>query len=104
MLRLSGRRRARCRWQPADLSSIVKALEKAAGRLDNRVLLEDNVRGEYVELWFVSAALFLTWFVLTVFLHKSGMVHVLLLSGIAVFVVQFAAFRKARHHKNMARR
>ena len=57
-----------------------------------------------MELWFVSGILFLVWFVLTVFLHKSGMVHVLLLSAIAVFVVQFAAFRKARHHKNMARR
>ena len=57
-----------------------------------------------MELWLASAALFLTWFVLTVFLHKSGMVHMLLLSAIAVFVVQFAAFRKARHHKNMARR
>jgi uncharacterized membrane protein YoaK (UPF0700 family) len=57
-----------------------------------------------VELWFVSAILFLIWFILTAFLHKSGMVHVLLLSAIAVFVVQFAAFRKARHHKNMARR
>jgi Flp pilus assembly protein TadB len=59
---------------------------------------------KYVELWFVSAILFLIWFVLTVFLHKSGMVHLLLISAITVFVVQFAAFRKARHHKNMARR
>jgi hypothetical protein len=63
-----------------------------------------DAKGEYVELWFVTAILFLIWFVLTVFLHKSGMVHLLLLSSIAVFVVQFAAFRKARHHKNMARR
>lgn len=59
---------------------------------------------KYQELWFVSAILFLIWFVLAVLLHKSGMVHVLLMGAIAVFVVQFAAFRKARHHKNMARR
>jgi len=59
---------------------------------------------KYQELWFVSGILFLIWFVLAVFLHKSGMVHLFLLSAIAVFVVQFAAFRKARHHKNMARR
>jgi hypothetical protein len=51
-----------------------------------------------VELWFVAAGLFLIWLVLSVFLQKSGLVHVLLLSAIAVFVVQAAAYRKARHH------
>jgi len=51
-----------------------------------------------MELWFVAAGLFLTWFVLSVFLQKGGMVHVLLLSAIAVFVVQVAAYRKAKHH------
>ena len=59
---------------------------------------------KYMELWIVSAALFLVWFVLSVLLHKSGMIHLLLLSAIAIFVVQFAAFRKARHHKSMAGR
>jgi len=63
-----------------------------------------TLEGEYVELWFVSAGLFLVWFVLSVFLHKSGMVHLLLMAAIAIFVVQFAAFRKARHHKSMAGR
>jgi hypothetical protein len=58
----------------------------------------------FVELWFVSAILFIIWFVLTVFFHKSGMIHALLLAAIAVFVVQLAAFRKARHHRNVARR
>jgi uncharacterized membrane protein len=53
-----------------------------------------------MELWFVSGILFIIWLVLTVFFHKSGMVHVLLMGAIAVFVVQFAAFRKARYHKN----
>jgi hypothetical protein len=57
-----------------------------------------------MELWIASAAFFLVWFVLSVFLHKSGMVHMLLLTAIAIFVVQFAAFRKARHHKSMAGR
>lgn len=57
-----------------------------------------------MELWFVAAGLFLTWFVLNVVLHKSGLVHVLLLSSIAVFVVQFAAYRKARHHQKRAGR
>lgn len=57
-----------------------------------------------MELWFVSGILFVVWFVLTVVFHKSGMVHVMLVAAIAVFVVQMAAFRKARHHKKMARR
>ena len=57
-----------------------------------------------MELWFVSGILFLVWFVLTVFLHKGGMVHVILMAAIAVLVVQVAAFRKARHHRKMARR
>ena len=57
-----------------------------------------------MELWFASAILFIIWLVLTVFFHKSGMVHVLLLSAVAIFVVQVAAFRKARYHRNVARR
>jgi hypothetical protein len=32
------------------------------------------------------------------------MVHILLLSAIAVFVVQLAAVRKTRHHQSLARR
>jgi len=57
-----------------------------------------------MELWFVSGILFIIWLVLTVFFHKGGMVHVVLVCAIAVFVVQFAAFRKARYHKDIARR
>ena len=56
-----------------------------------------------MELWFVAAALFLIWFVLSVFLQKGGMVHVILLSAIAVFVVQVAAYRKAKHHNRGTR-
>ena len=55
-----------------------------------------------MELWFVAAALFLIWLVLSVFLQKGGMVHLLLLSAIAVFVVQVAAYRKAKHHNSGA--
>jgi hypothetical protein len=32
------------------------------------------------------------------------MVHILLVSAVAVFVVQLAAVRKTRHHQNIARR
>ena len=52
-----------------------------------------------LELWIASAMFFLIWFVLAVFLRKGGMVHILLMTAIAIFVVQFAAQRKARHHR-----
>ena len=54
--------------------------------------------------WLTALLLFLIWFVLNVVFHKSGMVHILLLSAIAVFVVQLAAVRKTRHHQRLARR
>jgi uncharacterized membrane protein len=57
-----------------------------------------------MELWITAALLFILWFILSVLLHKSGMVHILLLSAIAVFVVQLAAYRKAKYHKNLAGR
>jgi hypothetical protein len=57
-----------------------------------------------MELWIASAVLFTIWFILTVFLHKSGLVHILLLSAIAVFVVQVAAHRKAKYHRDQAGR
>jgi Flp pilus assembly protein TadB len=57
-----------------------------------------------MELWFVAAGLFLIWFVLSALLQKGGMVHVILLSAIAVFVVQVAAYRKAKHHNRGAGR
>lgn len=57
-----------------------------------------------MELWIASAILFIIWFVFTVLLHKGGMIHILLLSAIAVFVVQVAAHRKARYHRDLASR
>jgi len=54
--------------------------------------------------WLTAAILFLTWFILNVIFHKSGMVHILLLASIAVFVVQLAAYRKTRHHNSVVRR
>ena len=54
--------------------------------------------------WLAALVLFLIWFIMTAVFHKSGMIHILLLSAIAVFVVQLAAVRKTRHHQNLARR
>jgi hypothetical protein len=57
-----------------------------------------------MELWIASPVLFLIWFVLAVFLHKGGLVHIILLGAISCLVVQIAAFRKARYHKKLAGR
>jgi len=54
--------------------------------------------------WLAALALFLVWFILRFFLHKSGLVDILLLSAIAVFVVQLTAVRKTRYHQRLAQR
>lgn len=54
--------------------------------------------------WLAALILFLAWFILNVVFHKTGMVHILLVSAIAVFVVQLAAVRKTRYHQNIVRR
>jgi uncharacterized membrane protein len=55
-------------------------------------------------LWILGGTLIAVWFVLTVFLHKSGFSHILLLSGISLLIVQFAAYRRANYQKNSSRR
>jgi uncharacterized membrane protein len=50
-------------------------------------------------MWALSAILFIVWFVLKFLLHKSGFVHILLLSAISVFVVQLIAYRKTRYQR-----
>jgi hypothetical protein len=50
-------------------------------------------------LWIIGGVLIALWFVLKVILHKGGFIHILLLIGISLLVVEFAAYRKARHHR-----
>jgi len=57
-----------------------------------------------VELWFVSAIFFIVWLIMAFGFHKTGMVHVLLMFAIAIFVVQVAAYRKARYHRRATER
>jgi hypothetical protein len=49
-------------------------------------------------MW-VTAIIFFIWLVLRFVLHKGGYVHILLLLGISIFVVQIIAYRKARYHR-----
>ena len=46
-------------------------------------------------LWCVGAGLLLVWLILFIF-HPSGWIHLLLLGGITVLVVQTAAYRKTK--------
>jgi hypothetical protein len=50
-------------------------------------------------LWWVGFGLVLIWFILTFVLHRRGWVHILLLAGISILIVQFAAYRKAKYQQ-----
>jgi hypothetical protein len=54
-------------------------------------------------LWWIGSGLIAAWFVLRFVLQKHGLVHLLLLSGIAVLVVQIAAYRKTKYQKRNLR-
>ncbi len=55
-------------------------------------------------LWIVGAGLIVIWFFLKVLLHKGGFVHILLLAGISLLIIQFAAYRKSRYQRISAGR
>lgn len=46
-------------------------------------------------LWWVGSGLLFVWLILLV-VHPRGWIHLLLLSGITVLVVQIAAYRKTK--------
>ena len=48
-------------------------------------------------LWWIGSGLLVLWFVLKFIFHVRGWVHIMLLSGISVLVVQIAAYRKTRY-------
>jgi Flp pilus assembly protein TadB len=49
-------------------------------------------------MWVASALLVLLWFVLKFLLHKGGYVHIFLVFGLTLAVIQFMAERKTRYH------
>lgn len=55
-------------------------------------------------LWILGVALIVFWFVLKFILLKGGFSHILLLTGISLLIVQFAAYRRANYQKNSSRR
>ena len=46
-------------------------------------------------LWWIGSGLLVAWLVMLI-VHPSGWIHLLLLSGITVLVVQIAAYRKTK--------
>lgn len=55
-------------------------------------------------MWLISGGLLLVWFILKFALHKGGYIHILLVAAISIAVVQVAAYRKTRYHRNPAGR
>lgn len=51
-------------------------------------------------LWIVGVGLIVLWLVLKVVFHKGPFIYILLLTGISLLIIQFAAERKARYHRN----
>ena len=49
-------------------------------------------------MWVVSAVILTIWLVLKFVLHKGGYVHILLLLGLSILVVQIIAYRNSRYH------
>lgn len=49
-------------------------------------------------LWLVGSGLIVAWLILLLFAPR-GWIHLLLLSGITVLIVQIAAYRKTKTHK-----
>lgn len=55
-------------------------------------------------LWILGAGLIIVWFLLKIIFHKGDFIHVLLVVGISLLIIQFAAYRKARYQKNASGR
>lgn len=51
-------------------------------------------------LWWIGSGLILLWFILLV-AQQRGWIHLLLLSGITVLIVQIAAYRKTKYEHRL---
>jgi hypothetical protein len=53
-------------------------------------------------LWWLSSGLIAAWFVLAFLIHKRGWVHMLLLGGFSLLVIQVAAYRKTKYQRSLS--
>ena len=51
---------------------------------------------ELIMLWIVGSIFVVVWFVAKFLLHKSGMVHVILMIAVSMFLIQFVQDRRTR--------
>jgi len=51
-------------------------------------------------MWIAGSSLLVVWFILKFVFHKGGFIHVLLLCGISILVIQFVAYRKTRYQRD----
>lgn len=52
------------------------------------------------DMWIAGSAFLVVWFILKFVFHKGGFVHILLLTGISIIVIQLVAVRKARYQRS----
>ena len=50
-------------------------------------------------LWLTGSLLLICWLILKFLLHKSGMVHLLLMAAVIFFVVQLAQDRRTKEYE-----
>lgn len=51
-------------------------------------------------LWWIGSGLILLWLILLV-VQQRGWIHLLLLSGITVLIIEIAAYRKTKHEQRL---
>ncbi len=62
---------------------------------------QDNQREQVTtKMWIAGTSLLVVWFILKFVFHKGGFVHMLLLGGISILVIQFVAYRKTRYQRD----
>ena len=50
-------------------------------------------------MWVFNITILTIWFVAKFVLHKGGYIHILLITAITIFVIQFLGYRKTRYHR-----
>jgi Flp pilus assembly protein TadB len=50
-------------------------------------------------LWITGSLLLILWIIAKFLLHKSGMIHLLLMAAVIFFVIQFAQDRRTKEYQ-----
>jgi hypothetical protein len=51
-------------------------------------------------MWIAGSICLAIWFVLKFVFHKGGFVHMFLLAGISILIIQIVAVRKTRYQRS----